>query len=48
MEVLEVHAHEVGQIVIAEGRVDNERIDYEDMSCIEIGRGEEGASDGAH
>jgi hypothetical protein len=48
MEVFEVHAHEVGEIVIAEGRMYNERIDYEDMSRIEIGRGEEGASDGAH
>lgn len=45
VEVFQVHAHQIGKVVIAEGRMNDQRIHNEDVPRIDVGRVEERARD---
>lgn len=48
VEVFQVHAHQIGQIIVAQSGVDDEGIDDEDVPRIDVGRVEESARHRAH
>lgn len=48
VEVFQVHAHQVGQVIVTEGGMDDESIDNEDVSRVDTRRIEECARDRAH
>lgn len=48
MEVFEIHAHQVGEVIVAKSRVYDEGVDDEDVAGVEVLCVVEGADDGAH
>lgn len=43
VKVFQVHAHQVGQVIVAKSGMDDEGIDDEDVPRIDVGRVEESA-----
>ncbi len=48
VEVFQVHAHQIRQVVVAEGGMHDKGIDDEDVSRVDVGGVEESARDRAH